>query len=44
MSVYINLGKKMKFPDALKSATGVELADFYAMFEEVRAELGTPRS
>jgi hypothetical protein len=44
MSVYINLGKKMKFPDAFKSATGVELADFYAMFEEVRAELGTPRS
>jgi len=44
MSVYINLGKKMKFPDAFKSATGVEIADFYAMFEGVRAELGTPRS
>ena len=44
MSVYNNLGKKMKFPDAFKSATGVELADFYTMFEEVRADLGTPRS
>ena len=44
MSVYNNLGKNMKFPDAFKSATGVELADFYTMFEEVRADLGTPRS
>jgi hypothetical protein len=44
MSVYNNLGKKMKFPDAFKSATGVELADFYTMFEEVRADLGTPRT
>jgi len=44
MGVYNNLGKNMKFPDAFKSATGVELADFYTMFEEVRADLGTPRS
>jgi hypothetical protein len=44
MSVYNNLGKNMKFADAFKSATGVELSDFYTMFEEVRADLGTPRS
>jgi hypothetical protein len=44
MDIYSNLGKDMKFADAFKSATGVELADFYTMFEEVRADLGTPRS
>jgi len=44
MDIYSNLGKNMKFADAFKSATGVELADFYTMFEEVRADLGTPRS
>jgi hypothetical protein len=44
MDVYNNLGKNMKFTDAFKAGTGVELADFYTMFEEVRANLGTPRS
>lgn len=44
MGVYNNLGKNMKFPDAFKSATGVELADFYEMFEEVRSSIGVPRS
>ena len=44
MDVYNNLGKNMKFTDAFKAGTGVELADFYTMFEEVRADLGTPRS
>lgn len=44
MDIYSNLGKNMRFADAFKSATGVELADFYTMFEEVRADLGTPRS
>jgi hypothetical protein len=44
MDIYTNLGKNMKFADAFKSAIGVELADFYTMFEEVRADLGTPRS
>ena len=44
MNVYNNLGKNMKFPDAFKSATGVELVDFYAMFEEIRPTLDTPRS
>jgi hypothetical protein len=43
MDVYKNIGKNMKFTDAFKAGTGVELADFYTMFEEVRADLGTPR-
>jgi hypothetical protein len=44
MDVYSNLGKNMKFPDAFKVGTGVELVDFYAMFEEARSTLGTPRT
>ena len=44
MEVYKNLGKKKKFADAFKTATGVELTDFYTMFEEVRPVLGIPRS
>jgi len=44
MNIYSDLGKNMKFPEAFKTATGVELADFYTMFDEVRADLGTPRS
>lgn len=44
MDVYTNLGKSMKFSDAFKSATGVELADFYNMFEEIRSSIDVPRS
>jgi hypothetical protein len=44
MDIYGNLGKNMKFADAFKSSTGVDLSDFYVMFEEIRADLGTPRS
>ena len=44
MEVYKNLGKKKKFADAFKTATGVELTDFYTMFEEVRPVLGIERS
>ena len=44
MEVYKNIGKKKKFADAFKTATGVELTDFYTMFEEVRPVLGIPRS
>ena len=44
MEVYKNLGKKKKFADAFKTATGVELTDFYTMFEEARPDLGIPRS
>ncbi len=43
MEVYKNLGKKKKFADAFKTDTGVELTDFYTMFEEVRPVLGIPR-
>lgn len=44
MNVYNNLGKNMKFADAFKSATGVDLADFYTMFEEIRSSIDVPRS
>jgi len=44
MEVYKNLGKKKSFADSFKTATGVELTDFYTMFEEVRSVLGIPRS
>ena len=44
MEVYKNLGKKKKFADAFKAATGVKLTDFYTMFEEVRPVLGIARS
>ena len=44
MEVYKNLGKKQKFADSFETATGVELTDFYTMFEEVRSDLGIPRS
>ena len=44
MEVYKNIGKKKKFADAFKTATGVELTDFYTMFEEVRPVLGIARS
>lgn len=43
-NIYAELGKGKNFADAFKSATGVELADFYAMFEDVRAELGFAKS
>jgi len=36
MEVYKNLGQKKNFADSFKTATGVELTDFYTMFEEVR--------
>jgi hypothetical protein len=44
MEVYKNLGEKKSFADSFKTATGVELTDFYTMFEEVRPVLGIPRS
>ena len=44
MDIYTNLGKKKNFADPFKTATGVELTDFYTMFEEVRPVLGIPRS
>ena len=44
MDIYTNLGKKKNFADSFKTATGVELADFYTMFEEIRSSLDVPRS
>lgn len=44
MDIYVNLGKGQKFDAAFKTATGVELTDFYAMFEEIRSSLGVPRT
>ena len=44
---FINIYKEFKskeYPDAFFSATGIELADFYQMFEEVRSTLGVPIS
>ena len=44
MDIYTNLGKQKSFEDSFKTATGVELTDFYTMFEEVRPVLGIARS
>lgn len=40
INIYAALGTGKDFSTAFKDATGVELSDFYAMFEEVRATLG----
>jgi hypothetical protein len=44
IGIFANLGKGNNFETAFKNSTGVSLADFYAMFEEVRATLGVPRA
>jgi hypothetical protein len=44
MDIYINLGKKKLFADSFKAATGVDLVDFYTMFEEARTTLGVAKS
>jgi len=44
---FIKIYKELKnkeFPDAFFIATGIELEDFYQMFEEVRSTLGVPIS
>ena len=43
IKIYEDIETLKSFSSAFKSATGVELADFYAMFEEVRATLGAAR-
>lgn len=43
IKIYEEIKTLKSFPSAFESATGVELADFYAMFEEVRATLGAAR-
>lgn len=44
MDIYNNLGKGMNFQDSFKAATGVEIADFYSMFEEIRSSIDVPRT
>ena len=44
LDIYAQLGTGKVFADAFKAATGVELDDFYSMFEEVRGTLGFPKS
>lgn len=43
IKIYEEIKTVKSFSSAFKSATGVELADFYTMFEEVRAILGATR-
>lgn len=44
LNIYAQLGTGKSFADAFKTATGVELDDFYMMFEEVRGTLGFAKS
>jgi len=44
MEVFKTLGQKKSFAESFETGTGVELTDFYTMFEEVRSDLGIPRS
>jgi len=44
MNVYTALGQRKVFDVAFKQGTGIELVDFYSMFEEVRATLGFAKS
>jgi hypothetical protein len=44
VDVFSQMGAGKSFSVAFKDATGIELADFYSMFEEVRRELGIPLS
>jgi predicted heme/steroid binding protein len=40
VDVFSQIGTGKSFPDAFEAATGIELVDFYAMFEEARPTLG----
>jgi len=44
VNVYGALGEGKTFDVAFKQGTGIELADFYSMFEEVRSTLGFAKS
>jgi hypothetical protein len=44
VNVYVALGQRKTFDVAFKEGTGIELADFYSMFEELRGTLGFPKS
>ena len=43
LNVYVSLGKGISFDAAFKQGTGIELEDFYTMFEEARESLGFPK-
>ena len=44
VNVYAALGQGKNFEAAFKQGTGIELVDFFAMFEEIRGTLGFPKS
>jgi hypothetical protein len=42
MNIWLEMGKGKSFESAFYDATGVELVEFYAMFEEIRPAIGVP--
>jgi hypothetical protein len=42
MNIWSEMGKGKSFESAFYDATGIELVDFYAMFEEIRPAIGIP--
>jgi hypothetical protein len=44
INVYAALGQGKNFEAAFKQGTGIELVDFFVMFEEIRGTLGFPKS
>ena len=42
MNIWQEMGKGKSFKNAFYDATGIELVDFYAMFEEIRPAIGIP--
>jgi hypothetical protein len=42
MAIWKEMGKGKVFANAFQDATGVELKDFYVMFEEIRPTIGIP--
>jgi len=42
MNIWSEMGKGKSFRNAFLDATGVDLDDFYAMFEEIRPAIGIP--
>jgi hypothetical protein len=44
VNVYVALGQRKTFDVAFKQGTGIELVDFYSMFEEIRATVDFAKS
>ena len=42
MAIWKEMGKGKVFANAFQDATGIELKDFYVMFEEIRPTIGIP--